>query len=160
MRRLFHKQWMLAGCMGAVCAVPALAGPLPEAFTLGRCVPADSWMYVHAVNNPERAWINAEWEELFTEFKKSGVDRDLMTLFMSLMSDSDRADIKATIDKAVTLGLNYPNGPLKFGDVLGAAQVHKVLASMYRIYGDPRYRPNVWLTRRARLGVSLLTPEP
>jgi 3-hydroxybutyryl-CoA dehydrogenase len=64
------------------------------------------------------------------------------------------------IDKAVTLGLNYPNGPLKFGDVLGAAQVHKVLASMYRIYGDPRYRPNVWLTRRARLGVSLLTPEP
>ena len=66
----------------------------------------------------------------------------------------------ADIDKAVTLGLNYPNGPLKFGDVLGPAQIHKVLASMYRIYGDPRYRPNIWLTRRARLGVSLLTPEP
>jgi 3-hydroxybutyryl-CoA dehydrogenase len=66
----------------------------------------------------------------------------------------------ADIDKAVTLGLNYPNGPLKFGDVLGPGQVHNVLASMYRIYGDPRYRPNIWLTRRARLGVSLLTPEP
>jgi 3-hydroxybutyryl-CoA dehydrogenase len=66
----------------------------------------------------------------------------------------------ADIDKAVTLGLNYPNGPLKFGDVLGPAQVHKVLASMYRIYGDPRYRPGIWLTRRARLGISLLTPEP
>jgi 3-hydroxybutyryl-CoA dehydrogenase len=66
----------------------------------------------------------------------------------------------ADIDKAVTLGLNYPNGPLKFGDVLGPGQIHKVLASMYRIYGDPRYRPNIWLTRRARLGVSLLTPEP
>jgi 3-hydroxybutyryl-CoA dehydrogenase len=66
----------------------------------------------------------------------------------------------ADIDKAVTLGLNYPNGPLKFGDVLGPAQVHKVLDSMYRLYGDPRYRPNIWLTRRARLGVSLLTPEP
>ncbi|HET7596000.1 MAG TPA: 3-hydroxyacyl-CoA dehydrogenase [Burkholderiales bacterium] len=66
----------------------------------------------------------------------------------------------ADIDKAVTLGLNYPNGPLKFGDVLGPAQVHKVLASMYRIYGDPRYRPSIWLTRRARLGISLLTPEP
>jgi 3-hydroxybutyryl-CoA dehydrogenase len=65
----------------------------------------------------------------------------------------------ADIDKAVTLGLNYPNGPLKFGDVLGPGQIHKVLASMYRIYGDPRYRPNIWLTRRARLGVSLLTPE-
>jgi 3-hydroxybutyryl-CoA dehydrogenase len=64
------------------------------------------------------------------------------------------------IDKAVTLGLNYPNGPFKFGDVLGVERVYKVLTAMYRIYGDPRYRPNIWLTRRARLGVSLLTPEP
>ena len=64
------------------------------------------------------------------------------------------------IDKAVTLGLNYPNGPFKFGDVLGARQIHNVLAAMSRIYGDPRYRPNIWLTRRANLGVSLFTPEP
>jgi 3-hydroxybutyryl-CoA dehydrogenase len=66
----------------------------------------------------------------------------------------------ADIDKAVTLGLNYPNGPFKFGDVIGVDRVHQVLSSMYRIYGDPRYRPNIWLTRRAKLGVSLLTPEP
>ncbi len=66
----------------------------------------------------------------------------------------------ADIDKAVTLGLNYPNGPFKFGDVLGPERVYKVLCAMYRIYGDPRYRPNIWLTRRARLGVSLSTPEP
>lgn len=65
----------------------------------------------------------------------------------------------ADIDKAVTLGLNYPNGPFKFGDVLGPERVYKVLSNMYRIYGDPRYRPNIWLTRRAKLGVSLLTPE-
>jgi 3-hydroxybutyryl-CoA dehydrogenase len=66
----------------------------------------------------------------------------------------------ADIDKAVTLGLNYPNGPFKFGDVLGAERVYRVLSSMQRIYGDPRYRPNIWLARRAKLGVSLLTPEP
>ncbi len=66
----------------------------------------------------------------------------------------------ADIDKAVTLGLNYPNGPFKFGDVVGPERLYKVLTGMYRIYGDPRYRPNIWLTRRARLGVSLLTPEP
>jgi 3-hydroxybutyryl-CoA dehydrogenase len=64
------------------------------------------------------------------------------------------------IDKAVMLGLNYPHGPFKFGDVIGPERVYKVLSSLYRIYGDPRYRPNIWLTRRARLGVSLLTPEP
>jgi 3-hydroxybutyryl-CoA dehydrogenase len=66
----------------------------------------------------------------------------------------------ADIDKAVTLGLNYPQGPFKFGDVIGPERVHQVLSNLYRIYGDPRYRPNIWLTRRARLGVSLLTPEP
>ncbi len=65
----------------------------------------------------------------------------------------------ADIDKAVTLGLNYPNGPLKFGDVVGVDRIHRVLANMNSIYADPRYRPNIWLTRRARLGVSLLTPE-
>ncbi len=65
----------------------------------------------------------------------------------------------ADIDKAVTLGLNYPNGPLRFGDVVGVERIHAVLSNMYRIYGDPRYRPNVWMTRRAKLGVSLLTPE-
>jgi len=66
----------------------------------------------------------------------------------------------ADIDKAVTLGLNYPNGPFRFGDVLGPDRVYRVLNGMYRIYGDPRYRPSIWLTRRAKLGVSLLTPEP
>ncbi len=66
----------------------------------------------------------------------------------------------ADIDKAVTLGLNYPNGPFKFADVLGVERVHRLLANMNQIYADPRYRPNIWLTRRAKLGVSLLTPEP
>ncbi len=71
-----------------------------------------------------------------------------------------RTATPADIDKAVTLGLNYPNGPFKFGDVVGPGRIYKVLSNMSRIYGDPRYRPNIWLTRRARLGVSLLTPEP
>jgi 3-hydroxybutyryl-CoA dehydrogenase len=64
------------------------------------------------------------------------------------------------IDKAVTLGLNYPNGPFKFADVLGVQNIHRILDTMNKIYADPRYRPNIWLTRRAKLGVSLLTPEP
>ncbi len=63
------------------------------------------------------------------------------------------------IDKAVTLGLNYPHGPFKFADVIGAERIYQVLSAMYRIYGDPRYRPNIWLARRAKLGVSAFTPE-
>ncbi|MCC7080223.1 MAG: 3-hydroxyacyl-CoA dehydrogenase [Burkholderiales bacterium] len=63
----------------------------------------------------------------------------------------------ADIDKAVTLGLNYPHGPLAFGDRLGPERILKVLNNMQRVYGDQRYRPTLWLSRRARLGVSLLT---
>ena len=55
--------------------------------------------------------------------------------------------------------LGYPQGPLAFGDRLGPGKVLRVLEAMHRITGDPRYRPSPWLNRRARLGVSLLTPE-
>ncbi len=63
------------------------------------------------------------------------------------------------IDRAVTLGLGYPKGPLGLGDALGARTVLAILDAMHDFYRDPRYRPSPWLVRRARLGISLLTPE-
>jgi 3-hydroxybutyryl-CoA dehydrogenase len=65
----------------------------------------------------------------------------------------------ADIDLAVRIGLAYPMGPLTWGDALGPARVLAILTELARAYGDPRYRPSPWLSRRARLGVSLLTPE-
>ncbi|HJV84665.1 MAG TPA: 3-hydroxyacyl-CoA dehydrogenase [Noviherbaspirillum sp.] len=63
------------------------------------------------------------------------------------------------IDKAVTLGLGYPKGPLSMGDALGGWTVLRILDGLFDFYRDPRYRPSPWLKRRAMLGVSLLTPE-
>jgi 3-hydroxybutyryl-CoA dehydrogenase len=65
----------------------------------------------------------------------------------------------ADIDTAVELGLNYPKGPLAFGDALGSARVLNVLDGMFAITHDPKYRATTWLRRRARLGVSLHTPD-
>ena len=53
------------------------------------------------------------------------------------------------IDKAVTLGLNYPYGPLTFGDRIGPARILRILDGIYGLTRDPRYRPSPWLTRRA-----------
>jgi 3-hydroxybutyryl-CoA dehydrogenase len=65
----------------------------------------------------------------------------------------------ADIDTAVELGLNYPKGPLAFGDALGGARVLTVLDGMHAITHDPKYRATAWLRRRAKLGISLLTPD-
>jgi 3-hydroxybutyryl-CoA dehydrogenase len=66
----------------------------------------------------------------------------------------------ADIDLAVTLGLNYPRGPLAWGDAIGAQTVMTILTRMYALSGDPRYRVSPWLRRRAQLGVSLLHEAP
>ncbi len=63
------------------------------------------------------------------------------------------------IDRAVTLGLGYPKGPLAWGDALGPRRVLAILDALGRATGDPRYRPSLWLKRRALLDVSLATPE-
>ena len=63
------------------------------------------------------------------------------------------------LDRAVVLGLSYPRGPLAMGDAAGAARILAVLEAMHDFYQEPRYRPSPWLRRRARLGVSLLTPD-
>jgi 3-hydroxybutyryl-CoA dehydrogenase len=62
----------------------------------------------------------------------------------------------ADIDRAVTLALGYPRGPLAWGDALGADVVCGILARMHALTGDPRYRTSPWLRRRAQLGLSLL----
>ena len=63
------------------------------------------------------------------------------------------------LDRAVTLGLGYPKGPLAMGDALGAGRILAILDAMHAIYQDPRYRASPWLRRRANLGISLLTSE-
>jgi 3-hydroxybutyryl-CoA dehydrogenase len=65
----------------------------------------------------------------------------------------------ADIDTAVELGLNYPKGPLALGDSLGVARVLAVLDGMHAVTLDPKYRASTWLRRRARLGISLRTPD-
>ena len=73
-----------------------------------------------------------------------------MVVNMGCSIAQSRTATPSDIDKAVTLGLNYPNGPLKFADVLGVDRIHKVLTTMNRIYGDPRYRPSPRLRIVAR----------
>lgn len=81
----------------------ALAGQLPARFTLGQYVPEHAWFFVHAADNPDRAWIEQQWGEVFEAFKNSGIDHDITTLIMSALTDEDRAKADATIQKVTSL---------------------------------------------------------
>jgi len=59
------------------------------------------------------------------------------------MLDIDRNDLTAGVAGGGTMGRG----------------IVQVLEAMHAFYREPRYRPSPWLQRRARLGVSLLTPE-
>ncbi|WP_346798314.1 3-hydroxyacyl-CoA dehydrogenase [Halomonas sp. Bachu 37] len=62
-----------------------------------------------------------------------------------------------TIDRAVELGLGYPQGPLRMGDHYGSRRILTILENLLAATGDPRYRPSPWLRRRAALNLPLNT---
>jgi 3-hydroxybutyryl-CoA dehydrogenase len=89
------------------------------------------------------------------------VAQRVVAMIVNLACDiaQQRVATPSDIDLAVTLGLNYPSGPLSWGDRLGPKTIVTILERLHMLYQDPRYRPSPWLRRRAALGASLLTPE-
>lgn len=61
------------------------------------------------------------------------------------------------IDRAMEMGVNYPMGPLRWADRLGASLVLRVLDNLYEETGDPRYRASQYLRRRVASGTQLGT---
>jgi 3-hydroxybutyryl-CoA dehydrogenase len=60
------------------------------------------------------------------------------------------------IDDAVRIGLGYPVGPMSMGDAIGPKRLLAVMDGLYATTQEPRYRPSLWLKRRAQVNVSLL----
>ena len=63
------------------------------------------------------------------------------------------------IDTAMQLGLNYPRGSIQLAEDLGAERTLQILQALQSITGEDRYRPTLWLKRRALLGLPAHTPN-
>jgi 3-hydroxybutyryl-CoA dehydrogenase len=59
------------------------------------------------------------------------------------------------IDVAMKLAQNYPKGPMEIADWLGLDKLHAIMRKLQKITGSDRYRPSLWLRRRAQLGLSV-----
>jgi len=59
------------------------------------------------------------------------------------------------IDLAMRLAQNYPLGPLEWAAHLGPARIHRTLEAIQNATGSDRYRPSLWLRRRALLGLPI-----
>jgi 3-hydroxybutyryl-CoA dehydrogenase len=51
------------------------------------------------------------------------------------------------VDLAMTKGVNYPKGLLKWADEIGLSEVLDRISNLQRIYGEDRYRPNPLLKK-------------
>ena len=54
------------------------------------------------------------------------------------------------IDTAMQLGANHPMGPLALGDLVGLDVCLAIMETLYREYGDPKYRPHPLLRKMVR----------
>ena len=57
---------------------------------------------------------------------------------------------KEDIDLAMTKGVNYPKGLLKWADEIGLDKVLNQLENLHAEYGEDRYRPSVLLRRMVK----------
>jgi 3-hydroxybutyryl-CoA dehydrogenase len=56
------------------------------------------------------------------------------------------------IDKSMKLGMNHPMGPLELADFVGLDTLLYCMDSLYKEYGDPKYRPPLLLRQMVRAG--------
>jgi 3-hydroxybutyryl-CoA dehydrogenase len=90
-------------------------------------------------------------EKLGTEIKER-----ILVMLINEAADALFLNIatKEDIDLAMTKGVNYPKGLLKWADEYGLEKVLKQLENFQFEYGEDRYRPSVLLRRMVRNGES------
>ncbi len=84
-------------------------------------------------------------EKIFMRILSMLVNEAADALYLGIASKED-------IDLAMTRGVNYPKGLLRWADEIGAEKILDVLSSLREEYAESRYRPSVLLKKMVSAG--------
>ncbi|MBW6483667.1 MAG: 3-hydroxybutyryl-CoA dehydrogenase [Vicingaceae bacterium] len=116
-----------------------------EAGWYGRKSGRGYYNYADEANMPEPNKDKALGTIIFNRILVMLINEAIDALFLNIASKED-------IDLAMTKGVNYPKGLLKWADEIGLENVLAQLETLFTEYGEDRYRPSVFLRRMVREG--------
>ena len=118
---------------------------LVDAGFLGKKSGRGYYDYSEGVSKPQPS-RNAELGDLiFRRILSMLINQAADGLYLRIASADD-------IDKAMTLGVNYPKGLLAWADEIGIPETVKMLSALQEFYGEERYRPSPLLKTMAEDG--------
>ncbi|MBS1645903.1 MAG: NAD(P)-binding domain-containing protein [Bacteroidetes bacterium] len=99
--------------------------------------------YDYSANEmPQAKKEEALGNEIFMRIIALLINEAIDALYMNIGTKED-------IDIAMTKGVNYPKGLLKWCDELGAKTILQTLTKLHADYADDRYRPSILLRKMA-----------
>jgi 3-hydroxybutyryl-CoA dehydrogenase len=115
---------------------------LLEAGFLGRKSGRGFYNYTEGSVLPEPKKDEALGKLIFNRVLAMLINEAADTLYLQIASKDD-------IDLAMTKGVNYPKGLLKWAWEIGPKNILKTMQDLYDLYQEDRYRPSVQLKRMA-----------
>ena len=114
-----------------------------EAGLLGRKVGKGYYDYSDGTKNPEPMKDKSVSEKIFLRILSMLINEAAEALYLNIATRDD-------IDTAMTKGVNYPKGLLKWTDEIGLEKILAELERLYSEYSEDRYRPSVLLKKMVR----------
>lgn len=116
-----------------------------EAGFYGRKSGRGYYNYAEGVELPQPNKDEVKGNEIFERILVMLINEAIDAVFLNVASKED-------VDLAMTNGVNYPKGLLKWADEIGLEVVLGKLEVLFNEYGEDRYRPNPLLRRMVRQG--------
>jgi len=116
-----------------------------EAGFFGRKSGRGYYNYAEGVEFPKPNEDQAKGQYIFNRILVMLINEAIDAVFLNVATKED-------IDLAMTNGVNYPKGLLKWADEIGLNNVLLQLENLFAEYGEDRYRPNPLLRKMVREG--------